>query len=133
MALSKSRLASPDVLGELEPETVSLQPSDARGQDKPAMLDSERDRIFGDWLADHQGILFKVVRAYAFEHAACRTTEEIRLKFLRCNESNGAHFIKSTRAPAEDSLLHSPVAASCALNHDANERPRASGSPRVTK
>jgi RNA polymerase sigma-70 factor (ECF subfamily) len=33
------------------------------------MRDSERDRIFGDWLATHQGILFKVVRAYAFEHA----------------------------------------------------------------
>jgi RNA polymerase sigma-70 factor, ECF subfamily len=33
------------------------------------MLDSERDRIFGDWLEAHKGILFKVVRAYAFEHA----------------------------------------------------------------
>jgi RNA polymerase sigma-70 factor (ECF subfamily) len=33
------------------------------------MLDSERDRIFGDWLTGHKGILFKVVRAYAFEHA----------------------------------------------------------------
>ena len=33
------------------------------------MLDSERDRIFGDWLAAHKGTLFKVVRAYAFEHA----------------------------------------------------------------
>src|SRR5688500_16510003 len=33
------------------------------------MLDRERDRIFGDWLAAHKGILFKVVRAYAFEHA----------------------------------------------------------------
>ena len=33
------------------------------------MLDSERDRIFGDWLAGHKGILFKVVHAYAFEHA----------------------------------------------------------------
>jgi RNA polymerase sigma-70 factor (ECF subfamily) len=33
------------------------------------MLDSERDDIFGGWLADHKGILFKVVRAYAFEHA----------------------------------------------------------------
>ena len=33
------------------------------------MLDSERDRTFGDWLAAHKGILFKVVRAYAFEHA----------------------------------------------------------------
>ena len=33
------------------------------------MLDSERDRIFGEWLAGHKGILFKVVRAYAFEHA----------------------------------------------------------------
>ena len=33
------------------------------------MLDSERDRIFGDWLAAHQGTLFKVVCAYAFEHA----------------------------------------------------------------
>jgi RNA polymerase sigma-70 factor (ECF subfamily) len=33
------------------------------------MLDSERDRIFSDWLTNHKGILFKVVRAYAFEHA----------------------------------------------------------------
>jgi RNA polymerase sigma-70 factor (ECF subfamily) len=33
------------------------------------MLDSERDRIFGDWLAAHKAILFKVVRAYACEHA----------------------------------------------------------------
>jgi hypothetical protein len=38
--------------------------------DEPmTMLDSERDRIFGDWLAGHKGILFKVVHAYAFEHA----------------------------------------------------------------
>ena len=33
------------------------------------MLDSERDRILNDWLAGHKGILFKVVHAYAFEHA----------------------------------------------------------------
>jgi RNA polymerase sigma-70 factor, ECF subfamily len=33
------------------------------------MLDSERDRVFGEWLAAHQATLFKVVRAYAFEHA----------------------------------------------------------------
>jgi len=33
------------------------------------MLDGERDRIFGDWLAAHKGTLFKVVRAYACEHA----------------------------------------------------------------
>jgi RNA polymerase sigma-70 factor, ECF subfamily len=33
------------------------------------VFDSERDRIFGEWLAGHKGILFKVVRAYAFEHA----------------------------------------------------------------
>ena len=33
------------------------------------MLDSERDQIFGEWLAGHQAILFKVVHAYAFEHA----------------------------------------------------------------
>jgi RNA polymerase sigma-70 factor, ECF subfamily len=33
------------------------------------MHDSERERIFGDWLAGHTGILFKVVHAYAFEHA----------------------------------------------------------------
>ena len=32
------------------------------------MLDGERDRIFNEWLAGHKGILFKVVRAYAFEH-----------------------------------------------------------------
>ena len=33
------------------------------------VLDSERDRIFGEWLAGHKGILFKVVHAYALEHA----------------------------------------------------------------
>jgi RNA polymerase sigma-70 factor, ECF subfamily len=33
------------------------------------MHDNERDRIFGEWLAAHKGILFKVVHAYAFEHA----------------------------------------------------------------
>ncbi len=33
------------------------------------MPDIERDRIFGEWLAGHKGILFKVVHAYAFEHA----------------------------------------------------------------
>ena len=34
-----------------------------------AMPDTERDRIFGEWLAGHKGILFKVVHAYAFEDA----------------------------------------------------------------
>ena len=33
------------------------------------MHDTERDRVFNDWLAGHKGILFKVVHAYAFEHA----------------------------------------------------------------
>jgi RNA polymerase sigma-70 factor (ECF subfamily) len=33
------------------------------------MHDTERERIFGEWLASHKGILFKVVHAYAFEHA----------------------------------------------------------------
>jgi RNA polymerase sigma-70 factor (ECF subfamily) len=33
------------------------------------MHDTERDQIFNEWLAGHQGILFKVVHAYAFEHA----------------------------------------------------------------
>jgi RNA polymerase sigma-70 factor (ECF subfamily) len=33
------------------------------------VLDSERDRIFGEWLEGHKGILFKVVHAYASEHA----------------------------------------------------------------
>ena len=33
------------------------------------MHDRERDRIFAEWLAGHKGILFKVVHAYAFEHA----------------------------------------------------------------
>ena len=32
-------------------------------------VDDERDRIFGEWLSDYKGILFKVVHAYAFEHA----------------------------------------------------------------
>lgn len=33
------------------------------------MQDSEREHIFGEWLAGHKGTLFKVVHAYAFEHA----------------------------------------------------------------
>jgi RNA polymerase sigma-70 factor (ECF subfamily) len=33
------------------------------------VLETERDRIFNEWLAGHKGILFKVVHAYAFEHA----------------------------------------------------------------
>lgn len=33
------------------------------------MDDTQRDRIFGEWLAGHKAILFKVVHAYAFEHA----------------------------------------------------------------
>lgn len=33
------------------------------------MHDGERERIFSDWLAGHKAILFKVVHAYAFEHA----------------------------------------------------------------
>jgi len=33
------------------------------------VLDGDRERIFNEWLADHKGILFKVVHAYAFEHA----------------------------------------------------------------
>jgi RNA polymerase sigma-70 factor (ECF subfamily) len=37
--------------------------------DSKAVIDSERDRIFSGWLAGHKGILFKVVHAYAFEHA----------------------------------------------------------------
>lgn len=69
MAPSKTQLTSQDALGELEPETVPVQPTATLGQDRQAMLDSERDRIFGDWLASHRGILFKVVRAYAFEDA----------------------------------------------------------------
>jgi RNA polymerase sigma-70 factor (ECF subfamily) len=33
------------------------------------VLGSERDRVLNDWLGSHKGILFKVVHAYAFEHA----------------------------------------------------------------
>lgn len=33
------------------------------------MTDSERERIFSDWLANHERILLKLVHAYAFEHA----------------------------------------------------------------
>jgi RNA polymerase sigma-70 factor (ECF subfamily) len=33
------------------------------------MHDTERDLLFGEWLTNHKGALFKVVHAYAFEHA----------------------------------------------------------------
>jgi RNA polymerase sigma-70 factor, ECF subfamily len=33
------------------------------------VLDSERNRVFNEWLGSHKGILFKVIHAYAFEHA----------------------------------------------------------------
>jgi RNA polymerase sigma-70 factor (ECF subfamily) len=34
-----------------------------------AARDRDRDRLFANWLEDHRGILFKVVHAYAAEHA----------------------------------------------------------------
>ena len=43
---------------------------DLRVEESKAMHDTERERIFGEWLASHKAILFKVVRAYAFP--ACR-------------------------------------------------------------
>jgi RNA polymerase sigma-70 factor (ECF subfamily) len=54
---------------ELAPDTFTLQPSTETGRESKAMHNSKRDRIFGEWLAGHKGILFKVVHAYAFEHA----------------------------------------------------------------
>ena len=48
------------------PHAPAIHPSVEEGR---AVHDSERDRVFGDWLASHKGILFKVVHAYAFEHA----------------------------------------------------------------
>ena len=51
----------------LPPTLVAIQRIGSR---KVALLlDSERDHIFTEWLAGHKGILFKVVHAYAFEHA----------------------------------------------------------------
>jgi RNA polymerase sigma-70 factor, ECF subfamily len=48
------------------------------------VLDSERDRIFGEWLAGHKVILFKVVHAYAFEHADRQDLfQEIALQIWR--------------------------------------------------
>jgi RNA polymerase sigma-70 factor (ECF subfamily) len=69
MAPSKTELTPPDVLDEPEPEAASVQSSAALGKGGQAMRDSERERIFSVWLAGHKGILFKVVRAYAFKHA----------------------------------------------------------------
>ena len=40
----------------------------------------ERDRIFGEWLAVHKGILFKVVHAYAFEHADRQALHRLRVR-----------------------------------------------------
>ncbi len=48
---------------------VRKDPGGASNTLSKAMHGIERDRIFGEWLAVHKGILFKVVRAYAFEHA----------------------------------------------------------------
>ena len=48
------------------------------------MLDTERDRIFSEWLAGHKGILFKVVHAYAFDHADRQDLfQEIVIQFSR--------------------------------------------------
>lgn len=33
------------------------------------VLESERNRVFNEWLGSHKGILFKVVHAYAFDDA----------------------------------------------------------------
>ena len=47
------------------------------------MLDEERDRIFGEWLAGHKGILFKVVHAYAFDSDRQDLFQEIALQVWR--------------------------------------------------
>ena len=49
------------------PSRSSLPPS--RVEESRAIHDSERDPVFSDWLAGHKAIPFKVVHAYAFEHA----------------------------------------------------------------
>ena len=54
---------------ELPPDTFTLEPPPHQVREGRAVLDSDRDRIFNEWLAGHKGILFKVVHAYAFEHA----------------------------------------------------------------
>src|SRR5688572_31524318 len=51
------------------PVVARSSPPPSRVEDSKAMPDTERDRIFGEWLAGHKGILFKVVHAYAFEDA----------------------------------------------------------------
>jgi hypothetical protein len=39
-----------------------------------ALLDTERDKIFGEWLAAHKGILFKVVHAQPLRMPTARTS-----------------------------------------------------------
>lgn len=49
MAPSKTQVTPPDAPGELEPEAVSLEPSAALGQDRQAMLDTERRCSVAGW------------------------------------------------------------------------------------
>ncbi len=52
------------------------------------MHGNERDRIFAEWLAGHKGILFKVVHAYAFEHADRQDLfQEVAVQVWRSVES----------------------------------------------
>lgn len=48
---------------------IRFPDSVASNREGSARHDTERDRIFDGWLADYKGILFKVVHAYAFNHA----------------------------------------------------------------
>jgi RNA polymerase sigma-70 factor (ECF subfamily) len=49
---------------------------------------TERDRIFGEWLAGHKGILFKVVHAYACGHADRQDLfQEISIQIWRSVEA----------------------------------------------
>ena len=61
------------------------------------MLDTERDRILGEWLAGHKGILFKVVHAYAFEHA---DRQDLFQEIVMCRGSALVREVPTTRKAA---------------------------------
>jgi len=84
------------------------------------MTDTERDRIFGEWLEGHKAILFKVARAYGTTHSDREDLfQEIALQLW--------HSVEAFRGDAAVTTWIYRVALNTALAWNRKERKHGAG------
>src|SRR5262245_2747513 len=94
-SLSALLLVSVSLLGTFTLQATSAtrasvpKPSPHRAGAGKRVLDSERDRIFHEWLAGHKGILFKVI------HAMRSSMPTGRISFRKSSFKSGARWMRS--------------------------------------